>query len=253
MTTLQAEMPGVKVVPIDDDLELAQSVKDPGEIEILERSAQRTLAALENGLTQLRPGCTERDVTSAVGAKLMDGGGMPAFMVFASGERTMQAHPESVATPIPPGTLWRIDFGGRFERGMYSDLARSGVVGKASAEQQATLTALRATQEAGFKTMEPGRPAKEVYFSVRDEFKRQGLPFSMPHVGHGMGIAVHEFPILQPLCDIKLEVGMVLNVEPMALIADRSEGYHVEDLAAVTEHGARKLTPPQDRLLTIPA
>jgi Xaa-Pro dipeptidase len=253
MTTLQAELPGVKIVPIDDELELAQSVKEPGEIEILEKSAQRTLAALENGLKQLRPGCTERDVTSAVGAKLMDGGGMPAFMVFASGERTMQAHPESVGTPMAPGMLWRIDFGGRFERGIYSDLARSGVVGKASAEQDETLTALRATQEAGFKAMEPGRPAKEVFFSVRDEFKRQGLPFSMPHVGHGMGIAVHEFPMLQPLCEIKLEVGMVLNVEPMTLIADRGEGYHVEDLAAVTDHGARKLTPPQNRLLTIPA
>lgn len=253
MTTLQAELPGLKIIPIDDELELAQSVKEPGEVEILEKSAQRTLAALESGLKLVRPGCTERDVTSAIGAKLVDGGGLPAFMVFASGERTMQAHPESVGTPMPPGTLWRIDFGGRFERGIYSDLARSGVVGKASAEQEATLTALRRTQEAGFKAMEPGRPAKEVFTSVRDEFKRQGLPFSMPHVGHGMGIAVHEYPMLQPRCEIKLEVGMVLNIEPMTIIADRREAYHVEDLAELTDHGARKLTPPQEHLLTIPA
>jgi Xaa-Pro aminopeptidase len=252
MATLQAELPRVKIVPIDDEIELAQSVKEPDEIETLERSAQRTLAALEDGLKQVRAGCTERDVTSAIGTKLMEGGGMPAFLVFASGERTMQAHPESVATPMSRGTIWRIDFGGRFERGMYSDFARTGVVGKASNEQEATLTALRATQDAGFKAMEPGRPAKDVFFAVQDEFKRQGLPFSMPHVGHGMGIAVHEFPILQPLCDIRLEVGMVLNVEPMTLIADRREGYHVEDLAAVTEQGARTLTPLQERLLTIP-
>ena len=178
---------------------------------------------------------------------------MPAFMVFASGERTMQAHPESVSTPMPSGTIWRIDFGARFERGIYSDLARSGVVGKATNEQEATLTALRATQDAGFKALEPGRPAKDVFFAVRDEFKRQGLPFSMPHVGHGMGIGIHEFPILQPLCEIPLEPGMVLNVEPMTLIADRREGYHVEDLAAVTREGARTLTPLQERLLTIPA
>jgi len=46
---------------------------------------------------------------------------------------------------------------------------------------------------------------------------------------------------------------MVLNIEPMTLIAERSEGYHTEDLAAVTEDGARLLTPPQEGLLRIPA
>ena len=92
----------------------------------------------------------------------------------------------------------------------------------------------------------------EVFFAVRDEFKRQGLPFSMPHVGHGMGIGLHEYPMLEPGNDTPLEVGMVINVEPMALIASRREGYHTEDLAAVTETGRRLLTPPQERLLVIP-
>ena len=97
-----------------------------------------------------------------------------------------------------------------------------------------------------------GLTAKEVFFAVRDEFKRQGLPFSMPHIGHGMGIGLHEYPMLEPGNDTPLEVGMVLNVEPMALIASRREGYHTEDLAAVTESGRRLLTPPQERLLIIP-
>ena len=252
MATLQAELPGVEVVPIDDEIELAQSVKEPGEIETLEHAAKATLAALEGGIANLSPGCTERQAGSRIYLNLMESGGMPLFMVFASGERTLQAHPESQSTPMPRGTIWRIDFGARFEGGINSDLARTGVVGAASAEQEATLKALRATQDAGFKAIEPGRPAKDVFFAVRDEFKRQGLPFAMPHIGHGMGIGLHEFPMLQPGCDIRLEVGMVLNIEPMTLIAERSEGYHTEDLAAVTELGPRLLTPPQERLLVIP-
>ena len=74
----------------------------------------------------------------------------------------------------------------------------------------------------------------------------------MPHVGHGMGIGLHEYPMLEPRNEIPLEVGMVINVEPMALIESRREGYHTEDLAAVTENGSRLLTPPQERLLIIP-
>jgi Xaa-Pro aminopeptidase len=252
MATLQAELPGLEVVPIDDEIELAQSVKEPGEIETLERAAKATLAALEDGIKRLPPGCTERQASSRIYLNLMEIGGMPLFMVFASGDRTMQAHPESLSVPMLRGTIWRIDFGARFAGGINSDLARTGVVGEPTAEQEATLKALRATQDAGFKAIEPGRPAKEVFFAVRDEFKRQGLPFSMPHIGHGMGIGLHEFPMLQPACDIRLEVGMVLNIEPMTLLAERAEGYHTEDLAAVTEQGARLLTPPQERLLIIP-
>jgi Xaa-Pro dipeptidase len=252
MAILQRDLPSVEVVPIDDELELAQAVKDPDEIETLEEAARASLAAIEETIKGLPKGTTERDVSSAIYLKLMQSGGKPQFMVFASGERTLQAHPESTDSPMPSGVLWRIDYGARFEGGINSDLARTGVVGVAGAEQEATLKALRATQDAGFHAIEPGRPAKDVFFAVRDEFKRQGMPFVMPHVGHGMGIGLHEYPMLEPGNDTPLEVGMVLNVEPMALITSRGEGYHTEDLAVVTENGPRLLTPPQERLLIIP-
>jgi Xaa-Pro aminopeptidase len=89
----------------------------------------------------------------------------------------------------------------------------------------------------------------DIFNAVKDEFKRQGLPFSMPHIGHGMGIGLHEFPMLEPGNHTKLETGMVLNIEPMAVVEARQEAYHTEDLAEVTPHGARLLTPPQQRLL----
>jgi Xaa-Pro aminopeptidase len=252
MTILQRNLPASEFVPIDDELELSQAVKDPDETEKLEEAAKASLAAIEGTIKALPKGTTERDVSSSIYLRLMQSGGKPLFMVFASGERTLQAHPESTDTPMPRGVLWRIDYGARFDGGINSDLARTGVVGIASPEQEATLKALRATQDAGFRAIEPGRPAKEVFLAVRDEFKRQGLAFTMPHVGHGMGIGLHEYPMLEPGNDTPLEVGMVLNVEPMALITSRREGYHTEDLAAVTETGRRLLTPPQERLLIIP-
>jgi len=248
---LREQLRGIELVPIDDDIELAQSVKDRTEIEILESAAQATLEAVQETAAELRAGSTERDFSTSVFLKLMQKGGAPLFLVFACAERTMQAHPESKDRPLKPGELWRIDFGARFHEVINSDLARTGVTGEPSDEQKATLKALRATQDAGFKAIEPGRPAKEVFEAVKSEFKRQGLPFSMPHIGHGMGIAVHEFPVLQPRCDIPLEVGMVLNIEPMVVLEDRKEAYHTEDLAEVTASGARLLTKPQDELLRV--
>jgi Xaa-Pro aminopeptidase len=250
---LAERLSGVELVSIDDDIELAQSVKDANEIAVLEAAAKATLAAAEETAAELGPGSSERDFSTNAFLKLMQKGGVPLFLVFASGPRTMQAHPESTDEPLQPGALWRIDFGARFEEVINSDLARTGVVGEPSAEQEATLKALRATQDAGFKAIEPGRRGKDIFNAVKDEFKRQGLPFSMPHIGHGMGIGLHEFPMLEPGNDIELKVGMVLNIEPMAVVDARQEAYHTEDLAEVTARGARLLTPPQERLLRIRA
>lgn len=250
---LKDRLSGVELVPIDDDIELAQSIKDEAEIATLEAAAKATLEAVEETAAELPGGSTERDFSTTVFLKVMQKGGAPLFLVFASGERTMQAHPESKDRRLENGQLWRIDYGARFKEVINSDLARTGVAGEPEPEQEATLKALRATQDAGFKAIEPGRPAREVFEAVRNEFKRQGLPFSMPHIGHGMGIAVHEFPMLQPLSDIPLQVGMVLNIEPMVVREDRREAYHTEDLAEVTPNGPRLLTVPQERLLRVRA
>ena len=104
---------------------------------------------------------------------------------------------------------------------------------------------------AGFRALEPGRPASAVFESVADEFGRRGMAFAMPHVGHGIGIGLHEYPILQPGNDSPLQPGMVVNVEPMFKAPERGECYHVEDLAVVTEDGFQLLTQPQERLLRI--
>jgi Xaa-Pro aminopeptidase len=250
---LTERLSGVELVSIDDDIELAQAVKDRNEIAVLEAAAKATLAAAEETAAELKPGSSERDFSTNAFLKLMQKGGAPLFLVFASGPRTMQAHPESIDRPLEPGMLWRIDFGARFEQVINSDLARTGVVGEPSKEQEATLKALRATQDAGFNAIEPGRRAKDVFNAVKDEFKRQGLPFSMPHIGHGMGIGLHEFPMLEPGNDTELKAGMVLNIEPMAVVEARQEAYHTEDLAEVTANGARLLTPPQQHLLRIRA
>jgi Xaa-Pro aminopeptidase len=172
-------------------------------------------------------------------------------MVFGTGARALQAHAEAIDRALPEGDIWRIDFGGRFFDVIYSDLARTGIVGEPTEEQEDILRRLRATQDAGFNAMEPGRPASEIFEAVKAEFARQELPFFMPHIGHGLGIGLHEFPMLEPQNHAPLEAGMVLNVEPMVQFPDRNECYHTEDLAVVTPEGPRMLTKPQESLIRI--
>lgn len=241
----------VELVGIDDDVEIAQAVKRAEEIEMLQRGAQATLDAVLAAAAAAGSSTTEIEFCGDVYARMAAAGGVPEFLVFAAGERGLQAHAEAVDAPFEAGTIWRIDVGARFDSVINSDLARTGIVGDPVPEQEELLAAVRATQDAGFAVIEPGRPAKDVFEAVKAEFGRQGLDFWMPHVGHGLGIGLHEFPMLEPRNDTPLEIGMVLNVEPMARIESRKECYHSEDLALVTEDGHRLLTKPQDSLIRI--
>jgi len=95
-----------------------------------------------------------------------------------------------------------------------------------------------------FRICSSEEPASGIclFRAVEREFARQNLPFFMPHVGHGLGIGLHAAPILEPNNTTPLELGMVINVEPMIRLDDDGECYHTEDLAHVTPDGFELLT-----------
>jgi len=248
---LRRVLPDVELVGIDDALEQLQSVKTPSEIDMLRFAAESTLAAVLGAAASAKPGDTELSVCAEITSRLMGAGGIYNFMVFGSGGRAIGAHVEATDQPLREGAIWRIDLGARFFETINSDLARVGVVGEPSSRQEEVVSALHAIQHAGYEAMEPGRPACDVFFAVKNEYQRQRMPFSMPHVGHGLGIGLHEAPILEPGNRTPLAAGMVLNVEPMVILPDEGECYHTEDLAVVTPEGYELLTPPQEALIRI--
>jgi Xaa-Pro dipeptidase len=246
---LLERLPGLDLVAIDDDVESLQTVKLPDEALELAGAAQSTVAAIEKATAA--PHATEAELCAHVAARIIRDGGVLSFLMFGAGARTTDAHPVPTTAPFREGDVWRIDVGARFLEVVNSDVARCGVIGAPSARQDEMLRALRATQDAGIAAIEPGRPACEVYQAVKREYERQGIPFPMPHVGHGLGVGLHEHPMLEPRNETPLAAGMVLNVEPILLLPEHGEAYHIEDLVVVTDEGARLLTAPQDALIQV--
>jgi Xaa-Pro aminopeptidase len=248
---LRGTAPRCEFVSIDRELDLLQAIKDDWEIGMLEYGAQATLDAVVVAASEASAGKTEREFAAQMCAGMMLRGGFPEFLVLATADSSLEIHAEARDKPLEEGRIWRVDLGARFDGGIFSDLARTGVVGEPTEAQEDLLAATRAAQQAGFDAIEPGRPAKDIFQAVANEAKKHGLPFNMPHVGHGLGLGLHEFPLLEPANDAPLEPGMVLNIEPGVMFADREEVYHTEDLALVTESGYRLLTQPQDALLRL--
>jgi Xaa-Pro aminopeptidase len=158
-------------------------------------------------------------------------------MTLTSAENTIHMHMTPSARVLRRGDTLLTDTGAHFA-GFSSDMARMGVVGKASPQQQTEYDRYREIYVRVLHYIRPGIRAADVYAFCKAQYEQAGLPMTMPHVGHSLTrMAGHENPMLQPRCETTLEPGMVFAVEP-GYVPRSDQRYHLEDLVEVTADGA---------------
>ena len=111
-----------------------------------------------------------------------------------------------------PGDLATSDVGASFS-GYVSDVARTAVIGKASDHQRSIYDRLVEVHRRTIDAMAPGVPASEVFQAAVREYDRVKIPFPMAFAGHGIGLHVHEKPLLSAHEHTPLQPGMVFAVE----------------------------------------
>jgi len=238
MDELRRALPEVDFVACEAVFDRARAVKDPDEISRLAAAAQTTDRAIWESFATATPGRREKEIAADFQQRLLSAGSdTVAFCVLGSGENASLAHPLASDRVTKDGDLLRVDVGGSFD-GYYSDLARTMVVGRASDHQRDVYRRLWEVHETVIAAVRPGVRARELYQRCATSFQRAGLAFKMSHIGHSLGIGLHESPMLRPQDDTELLPGMVMAIEPMHF-EPTGERYHVEDLIEVTENGHR--------------
>ena len=244
-------LPQATLVGCDRLFDKVRMVKTAEEIKILGDSAQATDRAIRKAFESARLGQTERETAEVMGDELRKGGAESiAFVILATGPNAAMAHPVPGETKMQPGQILRTDFGGFF-KWYYSDLARTAICGKPTAEQRETYTKLYQVQADVIQAMRPGVRACDLYNLCQRRFEEVGLTFRMPHIGHSIGIDIHEYPMLNPQTTEELQPDMMFAVEP---VHRGAEGlYHIEDLVLVTGKGPKIVSRSADwaPLLTV--
>lgn len=242
---LQNQLPEAQLEGCDSLLDRVRMVKSEEEIALLARAAMVTDTAISRAWSECGPGSTEKALGNRMQFHLMEGGAdLLAFLVVGVADGARLAHPVARDRKMEPGDVVRVDFAGFFD-GYYSDLARTGIVGDAGKHERDIYRKLWEAHEAVIHSCRPGVPVSSLFFQCRDEFASRGLNFNMPHIGHGLGIGLHEHPILQPENMTALEPGMALAIEPIHVEPDETR-YHVEDLVIIGENGPQVASRSQD-------
>ncbi|HXF36041.1 MAG TPA: Xaa-Pro peptidase family protein [Actinomycetota bacterium] len=239
---LRAEAGGIRLVPVEGAVERLRWVKDEAEVRALERAQELTDRAFEEVLGTLREGVTEREVALALEAAMRRAGAedraFPPIVAF--GEDAAEPHHRPADRPLAPGDVVKLDFGALVD-GYHADMTRSVSLGPPPPEVRDLHALVLRAQEAGIAALRAGARAREVDRAARAVIEEAGLGERFPHgLGHGVGLEIHEGPMLWPGGDEEVPAGAVVTVEP-GLYVPGLGGVRVEDVVLVAPDGPRVL------------
>lgn len=107
--------------------------------------------------------------------------------------------------------------------------------------QQKVYDTVRRAQEAGIKKAQIGVQAKEVDKACRDVIDKAGFgEFFIHSSGHGVGLDIHELPVIGARSETILEEGMIFTIEP-GIYLPNEFGVRIEDTVVLTRNGAEVL------------
>jgi Xaa-Pro aminopeptidase len=204
-------------------------------------------------LESIKPGVTELEVSAEISyqAKKLGGEGDAFEVIVASGERTALPHGLATDRKIKKNELVTIDFGCRY-KGFNSDMTRTVSVGKVSTELQKIYDIVRVAQQRAIDKAKPGMNGRELDNVARDYITLHGYGSKFGHgTGHGIGIEVHEIPIIAQRGErFLLEAGQVFTIEP-GIYVEGVGGVRIEDDVLVTADGVTALNKSTKDLLVL--
>lgn len=231
------------LLPSTGLIEHLRMCKDEWEIAQIKEAAAIADAALQALLSQLELGVTEKHMAHELDYLVRSHGADDVAFPTILGFGSNSARPHCVPSqrPLMSGDIVLIDFGA-VVNGYRSDMTRTFVAGRPTAQQSMMMATVLRAQEAAIAAVRPGIAGFEVDEQAERVFASS--PFK-PHagkgLGHGIGLKLHELPFLGQKCGEILKAGFVVTIEP-GLYIPQYGGVRYEDDILIEESGAKVLT-----------
>ena len=236
-------MEAIDFTPVNgkDYLELTRIIKTPEELENLRKSSLIVDKVFEDIVKFIKPGMTERDVKNEIarlskhyGGEGCDGG------IVAVDANAANPHYFGDSAVIGEHAVVEMDFGCTY-KGMYSDITRTVIVGKATEREKEIYNLVLQANLAGEAAAVNGAWIPDIDAAARKVIADAGYGYEFNHrLGHGIGYAGHEAPYIHGDYKMHLEPGMAFSCEPGIYI--RGEiGIRIEDVVIINEKGETEI------------
>jgi methionyl aminopeptidase len=246
--------------------------KSPEEIDRMRKAGRIVAETIERTVAAVRPGITTAELDAVSEMTILEAGATPSFKGYRGFPASLCVSiDEQIVHGIPgkrvlkAGDLLSLDFGAIWE-GYHADAAVSLFVGgeAPSSEAEKLVRVTEDALEAGIAQIRVGGRLTDISHAVQQVVEGAGFNLVREYTGHGVGRSLHEDPQVfnygAPGRGPELRPGLVIAVEPMAMLGDwptrvLADGWtvvtddgslaaHFEHTIALTEDGPEVLTAP---------
>jgi methionyl aminopeptidase len=244
------------------------SIKSAREIALMRAAGEITAGALIVAGEAVRPGVTTGEIDAIARRYIEKQGASPSFLGY-------HGYPASICVSVndevvhgipgdrvlKEGDIVSIDLGAKY-RGYHGDSTKTFPVGKISGEAKRLISVTEQAFYAGMDAFVAGKRLYVISEAIQKTAEGAGFSVVRELVGHGIGSELHADPNVPNFVGLmkgpRLEVGMVLAIEPMinqgaketftrpngwtVCTKDGSLSAHYEHTVALTEAGPEILT-----------
>lgn len=181
---------------------------------------------------------------------VLDAGASALHTIAAPGDQAVDNHCVGHG-PIRAGELIVVDiFPRRIEDGYWGDMTRTYLKGRASEAQRRLVETVRSAHKLAINMIKPGVTGGKVHDAVQAFFDKEGYetvrnvkkPKGFFHaLGHGVGLEIHEEPVMRSKASCRLRKGMVVTVEP-GLYYPGLGGCRIEDVVHLVPGGCELIS-----------
>jgi len=231
-------------------IEKLRMIKDSDEIACIEKACEITDDCFEYLKKFIKIGMTEKEIALEIYNYFIKHGadGLAFDTIVASGTNSSKPHAIPTDKRIEYGDVIVIDFGAKYN-GYCADMTRTIFVGEVSKEAEKLYNFLLDVQADGTRKLVEGEDTRTIAKSVEYELNQRNCTL-IHALGHGVGIDIHEKPILSVKSSTILKNNMVVTNEPGIYIPE-DIGIRIEDTIVINDRIPRILTNSSKHLTII--
>ena len=220
-----------------------RAIKEPEEIELLQRAVDIGDAAFVAVSQRVEPGWTEQQVAWEIEKYAREHGAESLSFptIVAAGPWGAMPHAQPRDRPIEAGEPLVIDMGVRVD-GYCSDLTRTIVVGKPDSRFLEIYDIVLVAQRTAEELVRSGMGGEQAHMLAHSVIAEAGYGENFGHgLGHGVGLLIHEAPRLAKMSKDELKDGMIITIEPGIYISGWG-GVRIEDQCVMENGRARVMS-----------
>ena len=235
---LRKHLPSAKISDFTDAVDQVKVIKSDEEIQLIKNTASIQDIAFEKALDYIRPGVRDSEVAAYVQHTVQDLGSEQQLVMAGSapmGSPCTQLRRHFTHRKIMPGDQFTLMIEVNGPGGLYAELGRTCVLGKASSELLDAFEVAKEAQKATLDRIRPGAAPADLIRAHNAFLRQKGWPEETRLYAHGQGYELVERPAIREDETMKIKANMNLTIHP--IIASNTLFCWVCDNYLVTKQG----------------